>query len=313
MANTCAAMGSFTKLAVESTGSSPRTFANTSERYGFLAESLKVVKPYQGRRRITGDRSQYSDAVRTHSYLARGAIVLQPGPADLDNWLPRYTWGTESPTDQFNLGDTQSEFDVLIDRENKVFHYTECIGSKCVFRSTTEAGNEPTNEELIEMICYIMGKDESTATAWPSPEPSLTLGSTSLPYLHSEGVFTFNSNATRFRNWEMTIDNMVVPLFYNSLSPSCFRSMGRRITLKMQNPFTATTWTDAVAALNSGVAATLVFTNGTLSTTFTFPHLRNRYQTPTTSGRSEIPLFLELEAFRTSGSMELVVTNDATV
>lgn len=303
MTNPCAAFGSATKFIVEPESGS---FDADSERYLILGENLTKSQPIQGRRRITGDRSNYSDGVRPHSYRVQGAVAMQPGPADMSLWLPRFLWGTG-----YTLGSTAPEFDCLIDRENGIFRYTDCNVARVVFRSRTEAGNDPSNEELVEMIVYIMATDETVnATAWPDPEPALDLGTARMPYNHSEGVFTLNSNVTGFKNWELTIDNMLQPVYFNGLGPACFRSAGRRISLKAQAAFTTTSLADAVTALNSGVSGSLVLTNGNMSTSFAFPHLRNNYVAPAIRGQGEIPLQLELEAFRTSGSAELVVTHD---
>lgn len=303
--NTCSAFGAFTKLLIEPGAG---TFDASSERYAILGENLTRVQPYQGRRRITGDRSNYSDGVRPHSYVVTGGIALQPGPAELVNLLPRVLWGAG-----YAIGNTAPEFDILVDRENGIFRYTGCNMSRMVLRSKTESGAEPTDEELVECIIYIMAKEEQVnTTSWPSPEPGLNLGAANVPYNHSEGVLTLGGAARPFKSWELVIDNMLEPVFYNSLSASCFRSRGRRVTLKTQNPFISGTLTDALTALNSGIAGSMTFTNGGMSTAFTFPHLRNKYVSPSIRGSGEIPLMLELEAFRTSGSAEIVVTHDAT-
>lgn len=305
MANTCAAMGAMSKLIVEG-GSAPRTFDSNSERYPILAEKIIASRPYQGKRRITGDRALYSDSVREHSRLIRGAFVIHASPYDMTQWLPRVLWGSG-----YSLGDTAPEFDILIDRENGIFRYTDCICDRITLRSATESGGEPQNEELLEAIIYLFAKDEQiNTTAWPSPEPALDLSGNKVPYNHAEGALTINGNNTNFKDFSLTIDNRVVPLFYNSLTASCFRSYGREITLQATVPFTATTIDDAVAALTTGVAGSLAFTNGLMSTSFTFPHLRNKYETPSVSGKGEIPLNLTLEAFRTAASAEVTVAND---
>lgn len=319
MANGCAAVGAFSKLIVEG-GSSPRTFDDSSERCGIVMETLQRVQPFQGRRRITGDLSQYAGAIRPHSYLASGAIVMQAGPADLNRWLPRAMWNTPSvggSASTYTVGTDASSFgfDVLVDRENGIFRYTDCLVAKLVLRSKSESGQQPQNEELLELIVYVYAiEEEVDGTSWPSPEPALVLDGAFSPYNHAEGALTVNSHSTRYREFELTIDNNLVPLFYNSLSPSCFRSMGRTVTLRTENPFTTTTIDDAETLLNTGASGSLVLTHtaDSFSTSFTFPHLRNNYKTPTIRSRAEIPLELNMEAFRTSGSGELVVVNDFT-
>lgn len=319
MTNACAAFGSYTKVIVEG-GSTPRTFDASSERLGILMETMQVIQPIQGRRRITGDLSQHSSAIRPHSYLVSGALVFQAGAADLHNWLPRVMCKTPTTAvgaDTYGMGTAFDSyiFDLLITRENGVFRYTDCQVNKIVLRSRTEMGQQPQNEELLEVIVYIYGKTETlNATAWPDPEPALVLDGAYSPYAHWEGAFTVNSNATKFRSFELTIDNRLRPIWYDSITPECFRSEGRLVTMKTDNPFTTTTIADAKTLLNTGAAGSLVFTHSddSFSTSFSFAHLRNNYKTPTTAGRGEIPLELNLEAFKTSGADELVVVNDYT-
>ncbi len=307
MTNSCSAFGAYTKLIIEPDGGA---FDANSERYAILGENITRNQPFQGRRRITGDRANYSTAIRPHTYLVSGAIAMQPGPADLANLLPRVLWGTG-----LALGDTAPVFKVLVDRENGIFHYPDCQMARMVLRSKTESGNEPTNEELVECIIYLMATSEDTNTvSWPDPEPTITLSDGNTPYNHTEGVLSLGGSSRPFKSFELVIDNMLTPVFNNDndLGPSCLRSRGRRITLKTQNPFTTNTLADSLTALNSGIAGSLTFTNGGLSTSFTFPHLRNNYRSPAIQGRGEIPLTLNMEAFATSGSAEMVVTNDST-
>jgi hypothetical protein len=317
--NNCSALGALSKVLVEG-GSTPRTFDVNSERIGILMETMQRIQPFQGRRRITGDLSQYASAIRPHSYLASGALVIQAGAADFNRWLPRVMWGTTTTgggasTYQMGTNADSHKFDILIDRENAIFRYTDCQIARAVIRSTTEGGQQPQNEELVEMILYIYAiEEEIDGTTWPDPEPALVLDGAFSPYAHWEGALTVNSHATPFRNFELTIDNRLQPIWYSSITPNCFRSQGRLVTLKTENPFTATTIDDAEAMLSAGVAANLLFTHSddSFTTNFQFAHLRNNYKTPTVGGRGEIPLELNMEAFRTSSTAELIVVNDFT-
>lgn len=315
MVHPCAAFGSESRLIVEDVGTAPRTFSATSERYPILMETLTVNKPLQGRRLIVGGLDQYDVALRAHSYLAAGAIVLQMTPASLVNWLPRIMGGAVAG-DVYSLGSVFPTFDILIDRENGVFHYTDCVITKAVIRGKNESGQNPQQEEFVELILYVFGIDETYATAWPAPEPSLVLTGVNAPYVEWEGVLLIGTNDTPFREFTLTIDNRMQPLFYNSRSPSCFRSAGREIMLETENPFTTTTLADSIALLNTASPGSLTFTsqvNPTLSTTFDFGGLRNSYKAPSVRGKGEIPLMLNLMAVTTATAPALEVTNDATI
>ena len=318
--NTCAAFGSFTKLIVEPKGS-PTTFDGSSERYSIIAETMGVKRGLQGRRRITGDLSQWNGAFRQTSYMVQGAIVIQASPKDIHAWMPRVLWnpaGTSGGASTYTVGDAADDyiFDILIDRENDIFRYTNCRVARCVIRSETESGQQPQNEELLQMILYIVGQDETFDTAWPGTEPALTLSGAYTPYAHWEGVYTQNANVTKYSEFELDINNKLVPLFYNSQTPSCFRSAGRSVTMKLRSPFLAGTLADSISMLNTAAEASLVLTHtGTagLSTTFTLPGARSMYETPVARNKGEIPLQLDLEAARLDGSTpEITITNDHT-
>ena len=322
MTNSCLAMGAYSKVIIEG-GAKPRTFDANSERLGFVMESMTRIQPFQGRRRITGELGQFAEAIRPHTYLASGVLVAQVGPEDLHRWLPRAMWPaslTDTGVDTYAVGIDSDNyvFDMLIDRENAIFRYTDCIVARMVLRSQTESGQQPSNEELLEMALYIYGIEEQIdGTAWPNPEPSLDLAANFSPYAHWEGALYLNGtsltgNLTDYRQFQLSIDNRLQPTWFNGLSPKCFRSAGRVISLGFDSAFTTTSIDDAESLLNIGGEGELVFTHTAypMSTSFSFPHLRNNYRSPSVRGKGEIPLEFNLEAFRTSGGVEMTVVND---
>jgi hypothetical protein len=310
MPNSCAAFGYATKMLVQG-GNSPRTFSNTSEIYPIVGENLKAIKKLQGRGLITGSRSQFGAHLRKTTYLVRGSIVLQPGPAQITPWLQRIMWGTPSGA-TYPLGNSAPEFDILFNKENGIFHVKNCKVNAAVFRSVSREGEDGGQEEFVELILNIIGIAEATDTEWPGTEPSQAYTAAYLPYLHWEGAFSFGGNDTPYRNFALTINNALRPLFYNSLTPTCMRTQGRMITLQTENPFTEATFAAAYDAYETGASGTLSFTSGNMSTVFSFPALRNNYETPSIQGKGEIPLKLELEATATSSDNEMSVSHDAT-
>jgi hypothetical protein len=83
------------------------------------------------------------------------------------------------------------------------------------------------------------------------------------------------------------------------------------VILRTTNPFTATEFSGLYnnADAKAGVAATLVFTNGDYSTTFTMAGLQWADTTPVVKGKQEIPLFLDFQARMKGTDREIVVTN----
>lgn len=308
MSNECSAMGYVAKMLVE-TGDESAVFDASSERYALLAENLKGKRILQGRNRITGDLSTYAAYVRQHSYFVQGTVVLQPGPADLDNWLPRIM-GKAGSAGTYALDNVFSDFAILFHKENAIFRIDNCRTNYAVFQSRSAEGEEA--EELVTLALNIFGiAEEVDGEAWPNPEPALTLTTSYIPYTHWEGAFTLGGSATDFRRFALAINNNLKPKFYSSITANCFRSRGRRITLQTENPFIEDTIDDAQTMLTTGMAGVLTFTNGNVSTQFSMPHLRNSYESPSISGKDEMPLELDLEALATASNNELVVVNDS--
>ena len=109
---------------------------------------------------------------------------------------------------------------------------------------------------------------------------------------------------------ELVIDNSLNARFTNSLSATSITPQDRVITLKTTNPFTSDE-VDLYGQSNAGAAGSLVFTNGGMSTTFTFATLQVPDVSPIVGGKQEIPLVLEMTARMSGSTRELVVTHDS--
>lgn len=309
MASDCAALGVFSKLIVQG-GNTPRTFSSSSEAYSFVRESMQSTRPIQGRRKIVGIRDNYSASLRQHSYVIAGELVLQPGPADLTNWIPRIFGGTFS-SGTLTPGETLPAFDMMIDRENEIFLYTNCQVAKAIFSASSALGSE--EEELVELQMVIVAETETKDATWPDPAPSLANTAAYVPYGYWEGALTLNSNSRQFDAFNLMVDNNIFMRARNSLTPNCIRAGERVIRLQTSNPFTSAIHDDAYSIWGTGVGGALAFTSGNMSTTFTFPHLRNTYNTPNVRGKGEIPVALSLEAARTASDPVVTITHDATL
>ena len=329
----CASFGAFGKVLVQG-GDEPRTFDDSSERLGLISESIRLVSPLQGRRVITGNLCQHANAIRKHSSLISGALVTQVGPEQLHLWLPRAMWPdaitTASGADTYLLGNDGCDytFDMLIDRDGEIFRYNNVRVARLVLRSRSENGQQPTNEELLEMVLYFYAEEEirenvdPVAAAWPNPEPTLGLLDEYQPYAHWEGKMFLggkegsgDETEVCFDNLQLSIDNRLVPIFYNSLTPKCFRSAGRVIQLGFTSPFLSDSIDIAAAAQDEELTdSELVFTHegGNMVTRFCFPYLKNEYRTPSIRGKGEIPLEFNFLALCTDSQGMLEVVNDHT-
>jgi hypothetical protein len=308
MASDCAALGSFARLLVQD-GSTPRTFNGSSERYAFIYETLGSRRTRQGRRRIVGSRDLYDRGMRPHSYVISGRLGLQPGPADLTKWLPRI-FGSTFSSGTLVPGDELPSFDMLIDRENGIWLYTNCRVASAIFTAGQKLGSE--EEELIELALTIVAETETDGQSWPGSPPEVPDAAANAPYGHWETSLTLNSNARLQDNFVLSIDNDIYMAARGSLTPNCIRAGDRSIRLTTRNPFTAATQAEALAMWSASLAGSLSFSSNNMSTVFSFPKLSNSYNTPNVTSKNEIPLELRLEAARTAADPTVTITHDAT-
>ena len=283
------------------------TFDASSERYQFLYETMKKSVRIVGARGITGTRSQSVERTRLGSYQVGGRLSMEANSGDLDKWLPRILGAAES-TDSFALAESLPTFYMLFDKVGGVLRYDACYVNRAIFRS--QAGPGDDEEELVEMILEIMAKDEDPDQAWPGTAPALPTTANRAPYILSDGVLTIGS-AYSIKNFVLVIDNHLQPRWTNSLTATEICPADRTVMLRTTNPFTTTEFAAFYDLSTSpdGAAATLVFTNGDYSTTFTMAGLQWADNSPNVRGKTEIPLVLDFYARMKSTSRELVVTN----
>lgn len=302
------AQGSQSKLLVDDV----TPFDGSSERYDFLYEDVIKRGRIIGARSITGTRSAYAGNTREGQYVVGGRLATYTCQDDLDEWLPRILGANES-TDVFDVDEALQPFVMLIDRVGAVFQYDNCYVDKAVWRGA--AGPGDAEPELIEQILTIVGQTETLGTVWPVGAPDLSVGAARAPYILSDGVLTVNSVTYAIKSFVLYVDNHIQPRWVNSLYPTALCPGDRTVMLRVVLPFTAAS--DAVYSglydgnSLTGVNASLVFTNGIYSTTFTFKGLQWARTSPSVPGKQEIELTIDFMARKTGSDSEIVVTNEA--
>ncbi len=279
-----------------------------SERYEFIYETMKKSGRIIGGRGIVGSRSQPIERTRSGSYGVGGRVSMHANPVDLDAWLPRILGGSES-ADSFPLTETLPVFEMFINKVGGSLEYTTCYVDRAIFRS--RAGPTESEAEMVEMILEIVCKDEDPNESWPGTIATLSTATNRAPYIHSEGVLNVNSSAYPYRSWALVIDNHIHRRWTNSLTATELCPGDRTVMLRTENPFTATEFAGLydLSASETGVAGSVVLTNGSFSTTFTMAGLQWADNSPTVMGKQEIPLTLDFYARMKGTDRELVVTN----
>jgi len=293
-----AAVGSQAKLAFEPDSTDSPTFDTSSEPFEFLSESLALAETFNYNDGIRGTRSRHGERVALTQQTVSGSLAMQPTPVELDLLLPRILGAAES-TDTFALAETLPTFAVLVDRVTRRFQYTKCRVSKATF-SASEG-------QPLSLSLEIEGKAETVST---TAFPALSIDAGGI-YVFSQGVLTLASTAYEIKSFELVIDNaLATDRYMNALTRDQLPATDRIVTLNTTHPFS----TDEVALYQTGaagVAGSMVFTNGGVSTTFTLPNLKYPAQSPTVQGKGEIMLNLGGTAYKLGSTNELEVTHDS--
>jgi len=282
-------------------GASPHIFDVSSEVYEILNESVQKRAVILDTAGIRGTRSHSEERTKAGLVEIGGSFVINPSPADLDLWLPRIL-GAAEVADLFDVAETLPPFGLLFERVAEQFQYTDCKVNSATFRA--RAG------ELLELEINVMGLAEVIGTPFPAITPGIAANNA--PYAFSEAEITLVSGARICVDFEITIDNQLRRRFSNSLTATDLTAGDRIVTCKFKTPYTSSEL-GLYAQATAGAAGTVVFTNGTISTTITLGVIQFPDVTPVISDKDEI--FLQLEGIaRMSGSTaDIAVTNDSLV
>lgn len=288
----CGSQGALTEIAVVEAGGE---FGEESERYDFVAEDLHLNESIVGMQGLTGKLDLFADHRRRSVGYVSGGIMMNVSALELERWLPRILRGSKVSDTHFP-GDEKRAVDILVKRDKATFLYTGLEVDKAFFRAAATS-QEPS---LMEMMLTFVGVDEAEGE-WPA-EPPARLRDNLLYWLQADSTLTLNETAYPFESFNLVFDNMLQPLMRNSLRPVCIRSEGRRVAFQPQLPLSA----DAIEDLYHtplDAAGELVFESSKnlgdsdSETKFEFGRLFGRKVSPSTRGRTETFLRLDLGSY----------------
>lgn len=290
-----ATQGALTQLAMDSA----TPIDTMSEPYEFVSCTLRKTTAIIESGGIRGTRSRVEEVARQGNDSIAGSIVLTPSPADLDNLLPRILGAAEA-SDAFAVAETVPSFSVGVNYGADAFEYLGCYVNRAIFRGSPNG--------MLQLELDIIGTSQADLSY-----PSLTLGvaANNVPYRFSEGVLTMVSSARSMMSFELIIDNALEARFTNATTASSIQAHDRIVTLNCTTPYTSSE-VDLFTQSLEGTTGTLVFTNGGMSTTFTFGLLVPQpLQGPTIPGKREVVLQQTYRAYRDGATKEIAVTHDS--
>ena len=319
----CGSMGIYTAMAIEDSNADC-TFATmdaSSERYEIISENIRYTDKLLGGEGLTGTLDSMGNHTRHGTRIVAGSIVMEVGAYALDKWLPRIL-GNPAASTVFTTDEVFDllPFDIMLRRDQGTVQYRACSVSSATFTSTASIGGQG---QVMRMTLQIIGHEERTDT-WPATPPPLPSGER-LYWLLGDGKLVMTAAPDTepaaiigspleyyFDSFSLRIDNNLRPKTRNFLKVVCIQSSGRKIRLRVRTPYTSASHTNLYINFFKG-GGVLSFLGGQLphnnmevdvlyTTVITLPDLRQTRVTPSTSGPSEIPLSLDLEAYRVGGA-----------
>lgn len=248
---------------------------------------------------MRGYRGHQSERVRESNFDVRGPGSLEPSPEELALLFP-WILGANASGTSYALADTLQSRYVQVDRVAKVHTYAGVYINSATFRGVE---NQP-----LELSLDMIGQTETEGNAgsFPAITPLLTP-----PFMYADCVLTLASSARKVKQFTLTINNALETQFYNSQTATRINPTDRMISLQCDVPYDTDNTALAESAV-AGAAATLVFTFGAYSLTFSFATMQFPKIKPAINGRGEQMLSLSGMARRVSTTPELAVTLDST-
>ncbi len=281
-------------------GATP-TFDSSNDTWDFEAGSDMIkTQPLLNAQGLAGSRLEDVSRSRLGPYTVAGTLNINPSPAFFGSWLPRVMGGGTSTAPA--MANALNVFGALQDKGGDVYDYLGCVVNRMTLRG--RAGG------LVECALDILAKSEGTNE---SSFSGAALGSTLAyePYTHSDLALTLNSSARAVLDFTLTFDNGVTPRFTNSQAATDMIAGRRTITLEARVPFTSTEASDLYGLTKNGAAGSLVLTNSTVSTTFTFSRVQIPDNAPRTEG-GEVIIPIRAQIRGASWADEFTCTNDLT-
>lgn len=324
-----ASYGSYFRMAVKTSNVStcvPATFDASSERYEILNENIRYTDTVVGSNGLTGTLDRIANHLRTGTRILFGRVVMEVGPNELVNWLPRILGNDAAGTTYSTAPDhTLKPFDLLLQRDYGTVIARHCIVARALFQGRAASENDP-DVQVVRMALDIVGIEEHDAS-WPDPGPSLPT-TDRLFWLFGDSVLKLDITALDSVNptvlpidaFNLLIDNNLQYKTRNSLKVSHMRAGERVIRLQVPTPYTEDTHDELYIKRFDGTGRLELRGDKNLAgeteepwlTRFEFARLFQQRQTPATRGRGEIPLSLDLTAYRTHDTEPLIVTNKLT-
>jgi len=315
MSNFCGSFGINTKFGFAPSGTGvDEDFVEATSREEILVENLNYSDSVVGGRGITGWMDSSSLKLRNGQRLVSGGLIMEIGPNQIAPWLAAIVGNTDAAIADVRTTKEKWDavpFDLSLERDNVDHGYRYCVINRAVIRGRSNPDDQ--QGQIVQMALSFLGVVEEGIT-FPS---ALALAATAqYPWLLGDAALTYGGETSPLISFDITVENTLKPLFRNRLTPGCFRSLGRKITMDFAVPYGADSYDEYMTDNTADAAAVLTFAPTNLptavsdySTIFTFPQTRRIAHNYSTASKDEIPLQMKVQAYVKGTSPAMTIKN----
>lgn len=278
------------------------TFDSSAPRYDFTGSSVRGFSEVLDGMGRTGSRKRREDRSRWGLKKVEGTLSLEPTPQNL-HFFWKYILGTQS-SNAFTVAESLPGFDLLAD-DFGTGTSAILFGELYVDKATLAFG-----AGILKMTIDVKGKTYTTGQTYTSAALGAGAGHTPYTFDDTTSGFTIKSSAREIESGVLTINNYLDVKFRNSRTATSIRATDREVTLVTSIPNT-TGNLSAFFGDKAAADATVVLTNGSLSSTINLFNLKNPDDSPVMNGKDEILLTLNNAARSDSTHDDISVTNVA--
>ncbi len=265
----------------------------------FITHDIKETRELVEDDGIRGVRSRVLERVALGNIKVGGSITFEPTPAEMAILLPLVVSSSTSAT---VLTDAMADVTVVIDTVTKLYTY---IGRFTAMHLTGEPGKK------IKLKLDFVGKTLVVASGGSlAGIPDITVR----PYMMADmgSGITIGGTVYSVDKFEMTLDNHIEPTFMQGQTATDLEPTDRTVSLGIQTRYN--TAEDALLVLAqtgpviaSPLTASVAFTNGVKSMTFTFGALVAKSETVTHPGKKgKLRLPLNYNCYKVGTTLETV-------
>lgn len=238
-------------------GSGVGTFDASSERYLVESATNGPERTLITRDVSLGDRMRVGSQASQDILNVRRTIAIQPSFVDFDRLWPRIIGGTKG-------------VDLVIEPDGTVprFGYAELLGDTNAYwryddMQVGQATLTGRTGEFVTMTLDMLGRN-LTKVAGAIPKPAMLQTEPNLPIVFSKALLYLSPVGADdfdwcFSDFTLTINNNLVPKFYNSVTPKCVAEGQRQITLQVSSPWNNDSMTKLYGLGDAGYKAQIRF------------------------------------------------------